>query len=93
VFRRTQADAFGRFQFDQVEPGEAYRLGVDARSPHRGIVLGPFQFASANEWVEITLDKDNRASLAGRVITLNGKAVAGMGLWIRGNGTATAAGR
>jgi protocatechuate 3,4-dioxygenase beta subunit len=92
AYRRVNADGFGRFAFEGIEPGPAYRLGVNARAPHAAAAIGPLAVGPGDGWVEIMLEVDERATLSGQVISPDGRIVPGMGLWVRRNGAGVQSG-
>jgi hypothetical protein len=76
-------DRYGRFLMPEVEVGPGYRLWVQDRPEYRDHVREGVQVGTSGLELSVTLERLDEATLAGRMVDAQGRALPGVSLWLR----------
>lgn len=79
----TQSNERGEFEFDRVERGDAYRLGVNPGADYRRYVSEAFAVGPGNTAHDVRLEAGGHGSLSGRLIDPDGRPLDGFAVWLR----------
>lgn len=84
----TRSNQGGEFEFDQVELGDAYRLGVDPGPDYRKYVSDAFEVGPGNTAHDVRLEADGHGRLSGRLVDPEGGALGRFTVWLRSRDSA-----
>ena len=82
-YLRTRTNEGGAYQFQQVETGNAWRLGVNPGKDYRKYVSETFVVAPPHTTQDVQLEASGTGSLSGRLIDPDGRALGRFTLWLR----------
>lgn len=82
-YQSTRTNEGGEFEFERVEVGEAYRLGVNPGPDYMKYVSEPFAVGPGNTAHDVRLEAGGYGSLSGRLINPEGRALSQFTVWLR----------
>lgn len=82
-YLRTQSEPGGEFEFERVELGDDYRLGVNPGPDYRKYVSDPFAVGPGITRHDVRLEAAGYGSLSGRLVDPEGRALKRFSVWLR----------
>ncbi len=82
-YLRTQSESGGEFEFERVELGDAYRLGVNPGPDYRKYVSDPFAVGPGITTHDVRLEAAGYGSISGRLVDPEGRALKRFSVWLR----------
>ena len=83
AYKKTRSDALGEYQFESVNVGDAYTLGVEPRDEYTAFKSGLLSVGPGDLEFDVGLDATEFSNLSGTVTDLDGAPLGGFSLWAR----------